>query len=169
MEPKTVRRDGTIGSETVPARHIVASRTFNALIAGTVVLTLDGALPVEYLAAGDRVITRDSGAATLIAIHHRKLRVKLVAIRAGTLGNSRPDRDAVLPATQEILVRDWRAKTLFGAERALVPAERLADGEFIRVIGTREVSVVALCFDAPHILYADGLELASAVAEPATA
>ncbi|MBR9892396.1 hypothetical protein GYB14_11910 [bacterium] len=169
MEPKTVRRDGTTGGATVPARHIVTSQTLNALIAGTVVLTLEGAIPVEYLSPGDRVITRDSGTAMLSAIHSRKQRMKLVAIRAGTLGNSRPDSDAVLPATQEILVRDWRAKTLFGAERALVPAERLADGEFIRVIGTREVSVVELCFDAPHILYADGLELASAVVEPVTA
>ncbi|MBY6004086.1 Hint domain-containing protein [Salipiger bermudensis] len=169
MEPKTVRRDGTAGGATVPARHIVASQTLNALVAGTVVLTLEGAIPVEYLSPGDRVITRDSGTATLTAIHRRTERVKLVAIRAGTLGNSRPDSDAVLPATQEILVRDWRAKALFGADRALVPAERLADGEFIRVIGTREIALIELCFDAPHILYGDGLELAAAVAEPVTA
>lgn len=165
MEPKTVRRDGTTGGATASARHIVASQTLNALVAGTEVLTLEGAMPVEYLSPGDRVITRDSGTATLTAIRHRKGRVRLVAIRAGTLGNSRPDSDAVLPAGQEILVRDWRARALFGAERALVPAERLADGEFIRVIGTREVTLVELCFDAPHIVYGDGLELASAASE----
>ncbi|WP_132601814.1 hypothetical protein [Rhodovulum adriaticum] len=28
------------------------------MTAGTIVLTLDGALPVEYLAAGDRIVTR---------------------------------------------------------------------------------------------------------------
>lgn len=168
MEVKTVWRDGTIGLATRPARHIVASQTCNALTTDTVVLTLDGALPVQYLSPGDRIITRDSGAATLTAIHRRKLRLKLVAIRAGALGHARPDRDTILPATQEILVRDWRARSMFGAERALVPAHALVDGGVIRVIGTREVSVVGLCFDAPHILYADGLELASAVTAPAT-
>ncbi|MCA0962425.1 Hint domain-containing protein [Salipiger bermudensis] len=168
MEVKTVRRDGTIGVATVPARHIVASQTCNALTADTVVLTLDGALPVQYLSPGDRIITRDSGTATLAAIHPRKERLALVSIRAGSLGNSRPDRDTILPATQEILVRDWRARSLFGAERALVPAHALVDGAFIRVIGTREVAVIGLCFEAPHILYADGLELASAVTAPRT-
>ncbi|MCR8549060.1 Hint domain-containing protein [Salipiger sp. P9] len=162
MEPKTVRRD----DGTLPARHVESSDSLNALVAGTVVLTLDGALPVEYLSPGDRVITRDSGTAVLRGIRRRKAQAKLVAIRAGTLGSARPDSDAIVPAGQEILVRDWRAKALFGASRALVPAERLADGEFIRVIGTREVELLELQFDAPHILYADGLELASAA--PAT-
>ncbi|MBN9889946.1 Hint domain-containing protein [Salipiger abyssi] len=164
MEPKTVRRGETPGGAT--ARHIESSHPLNALVAGTVVLTLDGAIPAEFLCPGDRVITRDSGTAILHALRRSRIRTKLVAIRAGTLGNSRPGSDAVLPARQEILVRDWRAEALFGANRALVPAERLADGEFIREIGTREVDLVELRFDAPHILYADGLELASAAPEP---
>ncbi|APZ52365.1 Hint domain-containing protein [Salipiger abyssi] len=167
MEPKTVRRGDTQGSAT--ARHIESSHPLNALVAGTVVLTLDGAIPVEFLSPGDRVITRDSGTAILRALHRSRIRTKLVAIRAGTLGNSRPGSDAILPAQQEILVRDWRAKALFGASCALVPAERLADGEFIREIGTREVDLVELRFDAPHILYADGLELAAAAAESISA
>ena len=126
------------------------------------IATMSGERPVQTLMEGDRVITRDSGTAVLRGIRRRKARAKLVAIRAGTLGSARPDSDAMVPAGQEILVRDWRAKALFGASRALVPAERLADGEFIRVIGTREVELLELQFDAPHILYADGLELASA-------
>lgn len=35
-----------------------------ALPLGTIVLTMDGALPVEYLSAGDRIITR-AGASVL--------------------------------------------------------------------------------------------------------
>ncbi|WP_188789737.1 hypothetical protein [Salipiger pallidus] len=52
---------------------------------------------------------------------------------------SRPCSDTVLHAGQESLVRHWRAKVLFGADLTLVYTERLADGEFIRVIGTRAV------------------------------
>ena len=152
---------------TLTARHVTASEGRNALTAGTVVLTLDGALPVEFIAVGDRVITRDSGIAMVREVRRAKVQMKAVAIKAGSLGNTRPDRDAVLPAAQEILIRDWRAEALFGASQALVPASRLVDGEFIRDIGTREFEVVELVFDTPHILYADGLEVASAKAEQA--
>ncbi|MBU2963779.1 Hint domain-containing protein [Citreicella sp. C3M06] len=168
MKPNMVRRDSTdVSGGSRPARHVVSPETLNALVAGTNVLTLDGALPVEYLAPGDRVITRNAGAATLLGIRRYRARVRLVAIKAGTLGNCRPDRDALLPAGQEVLVRDWRAGALFGASRALAPAQRLVDGQFIRVIGTREVDLVELMLDGPHILYGDGLELASAAVVPA--
>ncbi|MFZ7093377.1 Hint domain-containing protein [Primorskyibacter sp. 2E233] len=152
-------------AKTLEARHLAAEDGRNALTAGTVVLTLDGALPVEFIAEGDKVITRDSGIAIVRQVRRTKVQMKTVAIKAGSLGNTRPDRDAVLPAAQEILIRDWRAEALFGASQALVPASRLVDGEFIRDIGTREVEVVELIFDAPHILYADGLEVASAKSE----
>ena len=157
-----------------PASARAARRTdpqiaCNAQTAGTVVLTLDGALPVEFLNPGDRVITRDSGVAVLRAVHRTRQVLPVVAIKAGSLGNTRPDRDVLLPATQEVLIRDWRAGALFGASQALVPAVRLVDGEFIRDMGAVEVDLVALVFDAPHILYADGLEVASAERETAEA
>lgn len=148
-------------------RHVLSPETLNALVAGTNVLSLEGALPVEYLARGDRLVTRNAGAATLAGLRRYRARVRLVAIRAGALGKSRPDSDALLPAGQEVLVRDWRAGVLFGASRALVPVERLVDRQLIRVVGTREVDLVELILDGPHILYGDGLELASAVPVPA--
>ncbi|MDU8914182.1 Hint domain-containing protein [Aestuariicoccus sp. MJ-SS9] len=134
-------------------------------MAGTVVLTLDGALPVEFITEGDRVITRDSGVAPVRRILRARRRVAAVAIRAGSLGNTRPDRDAILPAGQEILIRDWRAGALFGASQALVPIAQLVDGEFVRDIGETTLDTVTLAFDAPHIVYADGLELAAPALE----
>ena len=160
MELKTGRCDGA--PRIFPARRLRSSEPCNALVAGTVVLTLDGALPVEHLAPGDRVITRDSGTAVLARVVCDNRRTDLVAIRAGTLGTRRPDRNMVLPAGQDVLLRDWRARLLFGASRALVPADRLADGLFVRKIGRHDVALVELRFDAPHILYGDGLELAAA-------
>lgn len=158
MEPKTVRR---ANGAQAPARHVAPDSAANALIAGTVVLTLDGALPVEFIDAGDRVITRDSGMAIVRRVQRRRRHVACIGIRAGSLGNTRPDRDAVFPASQEMLVRDWRAGALFGASQALVPMGRLVDGEFVRDLGMLEVDTIELVFDTPHILYADGLEVAS--------
>lgn len=148
------------------ARHIAPETPCNALAAGSIVLTLDGALPVEYLSPGDRVITRDSGTATLRAMRHRHARLPAVAITPGSLGHMRPGHEVTLPAAQEILVRDWRAAALFGASRALVPVLRLADGRFIRALGEVDLSLFELQFDRPHILYVDGLELASGTPVP---
>lgn len=166
MEPKTVRRAPGAG---FPARHIAPEDAVNALPAGTVVLTLDGALPVEFLNEGDRVISRNCGVATLTRIHRNRRCVDTITIQKGTLGVSRPEQDALVLARQEILVRDWRAGTLFGASQALVPAQRLIDGEFIRDAGQLDLDLFELHFDSPQILYADGLELASANLVPAIA
>ena len=160
MEPKTVRR---ASGGTAPLRHDSIQDMPNALAAGTIVLTLDGALPAEYLSPGDRIITRDAGMAVLDDVIIRTGPVEAVSIRAGTLGHTRPDQDALMQARQEVLIRDWRAQALFGRDRALVPISRLVDGEFIRAEGPQEMTLVALVFDAPHIIYADGLELAAAV------
>lgn len=129
------------------------------IVAGTKVLTLDGELPVEFLSPGDRVITRDSGMAVLRDIRVRRTRCAAVSIAAGTLGHTRPDEDMILPADQKILVRDWRAEALFGAKQALVPAARLADGQYVRELGAVEMVLHELVFDSAHVIYAGGMEL----------
>ena len=133
----------------------------NALVAGTRLYTQDGALPVEVLGAGDRVVTRDAGMIEIAAIRFRRIRARLVHVTEGALGPSLPESDTRLLATQQVLLRDWRAEALAGRTRALVAAERLIDGEFIRYLGTRDVMVAEIDFGAPHILYADGIEVAS--------
>lgn len=145
----------------LPVRHLAPDMALNALPLGTSVLTLDGQLPVEYLSPGDRVITRNAGVARLCALRPFRRTVAAVGISAGTLGNQKPEQDAVLCAAQEILVRDWRAAALFGASQALVPVARLIDGTFIRPLGLRDLHLFELVFDKPQIIYADGLELAA--------
>lgn len=153
MKPKTVGR--TDGSDPVQAQSSPAG-----VMPGCILLTLDGEMPVEHLLPGDRVITRDTGTAVLRAIRKHRITTRAVRILAGSLGDTRPDRDVILPAAQQILVRDWRADALFGARCALARAGALVDGEFIQALGPRDMTLFELEFDAPHILYADGLELA---------
>ena len=71
--------------------------------------------------------------------------------------------DVVLPEGQQILVRDWRAKALFGLREALAPAASLVDGEFITSEGLMTMVLYELQFDAPHVVYVDGLELGAGV------
>jgi hypothetical protein len=135
----------------------------SALAPASSVMTLDGALPVEHLYPGDRVITRH-GARALLAMDRVTLAAgtPIVEVARNALGG-RPDRDIWLPAAQRILIRDWRAKALYGQAQACVPAGQLADGDYVRLAALdRAVICFALRFGRPEVLYVDGLELASA-------
>ena len=103
-----------------------------AVIAGTPVLTLEGELPVEFLQPGDRILTR-AGARRLVQVAVSVVRnARVVRIAHGTLGVDCPTEDVTVSAAQQILVRDWRAKAMFGQPQAMIAASRLADGEYIR-------------------------------------
>lgn len=156
MSPTPGRNDAALAKLPASAPGV------NALVAGAIVLTTGGALPEQHLAPGDTVITEDSGAAVPRGLRHHTTRAGRIATRAGALGHARPEADVLLPATQKILLRDLRERVLVGAERALVPISQLVDGEVIHSVGTHHATFVELLFDAPHILYADRLELASA-------
>lgn len=140
------------------------------MIAGTMVLTLDGELPVQFLAPGDRVITR-SGARVLTGIEVSILtEAEVIRISASALGHDRPEADLFVVPAQPILIRDWRAKALYGTDTAMVPAARLADGDYIRKEVVAEVRLFTLRFAREEVVYAGGLELACApVGAPATA
>ncbi len=134
------------------------------ITAGTMVLTLDGGLPVQFLAPGDRVVTR-SGARVLKDVTVSVLRdATMVRISASALGHDRPDADLFVAPNQQILVRDWRAKALYGSDAAMVEAQRLADGEYIRKETVAEVRLFTLTFDREEVVFAGGLELACAPA-----
>ncbi len=145
-------------SETVSG----ISQTLEGVVAGTAVLTADGALPVEHLDAGDRIVTR-SGMRVLRGVSVQLVhRAAMVRIGADTLGVGRP-ADAVLVAPGTgILIRDWRARALFGTAQAMVPARRLVDGALIRTEAMSDVRLFALHFDRDEVIYAGGLEIGCA-------
>ncbi len=138
------------------------AQDLTGLLNGTAVMTLDGEMPVEHLAPGDRIITRDTGMAILRAVRMAEAEIAPIEIKAGSLGHSRPDRDAAVAPGTRIHVRDWRAGAMYGKSSVNVAARRLADGEFIAEGTKRRVRVYDLFFERQHILYADGLEVASA-------
>ncbi|MFN3992808.1 MAG: Hint domain-containing protein [Tabrizicola flagellatus] len=130
------------------------------MLAGTMVRTLDGLIPVDFLTPGDRVVTR-AGARRLtsVSVVARK-QVDLVRIKASTMGHDRPDQDLLLSPGQPVLIRDWRARALYGQPVAAIPAVRLADGEFVCLETHRNVRLFTLRFDEDEVIYAEGLELA---------
>jgi len=154
MKPNTVGRE--LSGQMPPLRTEICHV---GLVSGTILLTADGEIPVEYLSPGDRIITRNAGLIALGAIQSVRVRDEAVKIAAGSLGDTKPTHHVMLPAAQMVLVRDWRAKALRGASQAVMPAGCLIDNEFITSLGVREMTLIRLGFDAPYVVYADGLEL----------
>jgi hypothetical protein len=154
MKPKTVGRvdSGQDSQERAFSTHA-------GIVAGSIIFTSDGEIPVEYLSPGDRVVTRDSGMVELRAISSRRITAPAVAIKAGSLGHTRPEHNVILPAAQHVLVRDWRAQSMFGTPHAIVQAGQLIDNEFITDLGAREMVLFHMTFAKTHVIYADGLEI----------
>ncbi len=160
MKPKTVGR--VDGNDRHAGQFNPYATLDTGLLQGTQLLTLDGEMPVEFLSIGDKLITRDTGISKVMHIQRSTRLVHTIAFAAGSLGHTRPERDALLAGDQMILIRDWRARAVFNCERALVAARSLVDGEFVTDLGLTETTIYQVFCDSPHVLYADGLELGTA-------
>lgn len=135
------------------------------LVAGTPVLTMRGELAVDELRPDDRLISR-AGAIPLAALARSgPAKVKLFRVNARALGHDRPDQDILLTADQPILLRDWRAKAMFGTAAAVVPVSRLADGAHVKREPAGSVVLYRVTLPRAAVIYVAGLELA---VEPAT-
>lgn len=138
----------------------IARPRLGGLAEGTMVMTARGAVAVQDLSVGDRIITRDRGMQVLRAVtQHRLDALALFRILPDTLGAGRPEAETLVAPGQHLYLRDWRAQALFGADAALVPAWRLADGHFVAEQAPAPVVIHELHFDHEHVIYANGLEL----------
>lgn len=148
------------------AAQAAGART-KGIASGTVLATVDGYLPVDFLEPGERVVTR-SGLRTVRAVRVHRYSGPAVTITASALGHDRPEHDLTLPADTLVLVRDWRAGAVYGTDQALVPVARLIDGEFIAATKVKSLRLYEFLFDAPEVIYAEGVELyCEALAVPA--
>jgi hypothetical protein len=137
-------------------------RLLTGMASGTRIRTLDGVLPVEFLEPGDRIVTR-SGARKLVAVSVRRCRAaQVVRLSASTLGHTRPEADLLLGPGQSVIVRDWRARVLYGADVAAVPAARLTNGESVQRETRRQVLLYTLRFAEDEVIWAEGVEIACA-------
>lgn len=138
----------------------------NCFVAGTMILTASGPAPVETLAVGDMIWTRDrgyqplrwTGTSRFDAIDLR-LRPKLrpVRIAAGALGPGSPSRTLRVSRQHRILLRSDQARRLFGTDEILAPACQLTDLPGIEPDGElTDVTYHHLMFDAHEVLESDG-------------
>ncbi|MEO1676671.1 MAG: Hint domain-containing protein [Pseudomonadota bacterium] len=137
---------------------------------GTRITMADGAQrSVEGLAAGQTVLTRDSGPQPLRAVLRRTERalgpLAPVVVSAGTMGNP---GDLVVSQNQRLLVYQRGADRLTETAEMLVRAGWLVDGDqvFLREGGFTDY--VTLVLDRHEMVYAECVAVESLEVSPAT-
>ncbi|MCU4651687.1 choice-of-anchor L domain-containing protein [Roseibacterium sp. SDUM158016] len=134
---------------------------------GTMIRTPDGEKPVEALAPGDMVETRDCGPQPLRWVGARRVaatgRFAPVVIEAGTFGFH---RRLVVSPQHRILLTHWMAELMFGEDEVLVAAKDLVNGCSVRIVEGGEVEYFHLLFDRHQIVWSDGLETESFLPGP---
>ena len=146
---------------------IITIDTIPCFVAGTMILTPQGEVPVERLLPGDLVCTKDNGPQPLRWIGRRKVAATgafaPIRITAGTFGEH---RTLTVSPLHRILIRDRRAELLFGEAEVLVAARDLVDDARVRAMPGGSVEYVHLLFDQHQVVFSEGLPTESFLPGP---
>lgn len=163
---------GSFGTPSVDASDIVPV----CFCKGTRIETLRGAVPVEGLRVGDRVLRADGGHAVLRRILQTELgaerlrrndKLRPVRITAGALGQGLPRRDLLVSRQHRMLVTSPIARRMFGHADVLVPAIKLTALPGIWVDHTlAALAYYHLLFDAHEVIIAEGAPSESLLTGP---
>lgn len=159
--------------DTSCAREKLARVGAASYVSGTHITMADGRqVPVEHLRPGDMVLTRDSGARPVrwigTSTHPASGPFAPVLIRAGALHNA---RDLRLSPDHRLFIYQRRDRVGAGRAELLVRARHLVNGTTITVDEGGHADYHQLLFDAPQIIFAEGIATESMLApaqQPAT-
>lgn len=154
MEPKSVRH--AADGHTRPPSAQIASHGFPV---GTLIQTERGPLAVETLQPGELIETRNGGLQPLLGIKEVIRTCRAIKFQAGCFGARGPAQDMLLPEAQPVLIRDWRARAMFGQSQAMVRAGQLVDDTFIEDIGPRRLALYQLDLGRARIVQGFGIDL----------
>ncbi|WP_136442281.1 Hint domain-containing protein [Pacificoceanicola onchidii] len=125
---------------------------------GTRILTDTGPRPVETLAPGDLIMTRDHGLMPLIWTGARRMLARgenaPVSIAPHLFGGARP---LVVSPQHRMLIESPEAELLFGAREVFAAARHLIDGETVTRGRAGEVTYHHLLLPCHAVIYAEGM------------
>jgi hypothetical protein len=132
-------------------------------VRGTNILTSVGEQPIEDLAIGDLVQTRDNGLQPIRWIGHSKAlgmgKLAPIRIAKGALGKNNPKRDMYVSRQHRMLLQSKIAERMFGTSEVLVPAIKLTGMPGIEEApGMVPISYFHLLTDRHEIIYAEGAQ-----------
>lgn len=125
--------------------------------AGTEIATATGPRPVEAIAPGDLVMTRDHGLrpvrwAGQVTVPAEGALAPVV-LTGGVVGNR---RDLVVSPQHRVLLTGWQAQLYCGEDEILVAAIHLVNGATVRQRRGGTVTYVHLLFDGHEVIESEG-------------
>ena len=159
-----------VGIERHTATRRFAEAASGSFGRGTRITMSDGRMrPIEKLASGDLVLTRDAGKQPIRHIAHAPLRATgscaPVVMTKGALHN---DGDLVVRPDHRLFI--YQREDHFGAGRSevLIKAKHLVDHSAVVRRRGGFVDYFQLIFDEHHIIYAEGIAAESHLISPHT-
>jgi hypothetical protein len=138
---------------------------------GTAIRTVDSRRLIENLAPGDFIATKDNGAQEILWTGSRRMsgarlhamsHLRPIRLRAGALGQGRPEDDLLVSPQHRMLVNGPAAQALFNTAEVLVAAEDLINDHSIHVDqNLREVTYIHILLERHQVIWANGLETES--------
>ena len=171
LMPMTLRTDYTLlKCEGDPADVHLTDIACVSFGRGTMIALADGRQrPIEALAVGDPILTRDHGPQPLRWIGRATLRAigsfAPVVISKGTLGN---DADLIVSQHHRVFLYHRNRPTGLRTAELLVQAKHLVDGEGVYLREGGFVDYFSLVFDRHEIIYAEGIPAESLMVSDAT-
>lgn len=134
--------------------------------AGTLIETRRGEVPVEKLAKGDMVLTRDNGYQPIRWVGHRKLDAAIlqsvpelnpIRIRAGALGHGLPLRDLIVSPQHRVMISNARTREWFAKDEVIAAAVHMTIFEGITQLSSANgVTYFHILFDRHELVLSDG-------------
>ncbi len=155
----------------LPSRLAEGAEGVVCFTPGTSLETPNGLRLVEDLVAGDKIITKDSGAEPILWVGSRNVSgarlyampdLRPVRIREGALGAGQPAGELVVSPDHRMLVQGQAARALWGEDEVLVSARDLINGRGVtRDMAAKSVTYVHLMLASHQVLVANGVETES--------
>ncbi len=132
---------------------------------GTMIATIRGAVAVEELQVGDKVLTRDNGLQPIRWIGAKTLNgraltdnvhLRPVMIRKGALGGELPTRDMMLSPNHRVLVASDQTALYFEEREVLCSAKHLINNRGIETVRAKSATYVHFMFDRHEVVLSDG-------------
>ena len=132
---------------------------------GTRIATPRGEIPVEELAVGDAVISRDNGIQTIRWMGTRGLKgadltrerhLRPVRIQKGALGGGLPERDMLLSPNHRVLVASDQTALYFDDKEVLVAAKHLTGLVGVDIVDAPWITYICILFDDHEMVLSDG-------------
>lgn len=165
----TMSNNGNGGGNGNSDTAFVTIHSVPCFVAGTMIATDRGEVPVETLEPGDLVHTLDGGLQPLRWIGRRAVpaegKFAPIWIAANTFGRH---RSLQLSPQHRIMMQTVDAELLFGEGQVLVKAKDLIDNDSVTILEGGRVEYVHIMFDEHQIVFANGLECESFLPGPQT-